>query len=395
METAPEALRLELQAARVLLESGRPRAAARAADDLLIRLSLDDTGRNLSGTGFADDVAELWSVTHVLAGLGPAGPLREAAPPPEPWWGPEDLARPEVQRWLEFFRGKGAPGLARWLDQAAPYRPDILDVLDEEGLPAELWVVTLLESGLDMHARNRSGAVGPWQLVPNTARYLGLVISAHRDQRRDWTRATRAASRYLRELDEELGDGLLALAAFNCGPGRVRRDVRRAGSRSFWDLKVPPETRAYVPRALALAALLGAGDGIPKLQAGDEALDYETVSLTFPVRVADLARAAGTDPETLHALNPALLLDVTPADGHAVRVRVPAGSAQRVLAGLRDGEIPETQPPPPKRYHTVRSGDTLWDLARTYRTSVETLRRLNGLRRGAVLRLGQKLELPG
>jgi soluble lytic murein transglycosylase-like protein len=394
-EPVAEELRLELQAARVLLDSGRPRAAARAADELLVRLSLGPLAPDPLGRAFADEVTALWSAAHALARLSPDPLPPEAGPAPEPWWDEGDLAREEVRRWRDFFLGEGAAGLRRWMDQANPYRPEILAVLREQEVPPELWVLTLLESGLSMQARNPSGAVGPWQFVPGTAKYLGLLITAHRDQRRDWKAATEAACRYLTELKEELGDGLLALAAFNCGPGRVRRDISREGTRSFWDLGLPPETRAYVPRALALASILGTGDEVPALAEGSHDLAYEVVTLPHPVRVTDLARVAGTDPESLRVLNPALLLDVTPADGHEVRVRVPAGSAQQVLASLRDGGLPEVQPPPAKRYHRVRSGDTLWDLARKYRTTVGALRRANGLRQGAVLRLGQRLEIPG
>ncbi len=311
----------------------------------------------------------------------------------------EEEARPEVLRWREHFLGEGARTVDRWLRQAAPYRADVLRVLGEEGLPKELWVLTLLESGLDPAARSPSNAVGPWQLVSPTARYLGLVISADRDQRRDWEIATRAACRYLGELKRDLGDGLLALAAFNCGPGRVQRLAAGREKALFWDLDLPAETRRYVPRAMALASILDDGeDAVRNLPAADPPLNYEVVTLTHPVRVADLARVCETPAESLRVLNPAWLRDTTPADGHEVRARVPEGAAVKVREGLEKGLLAEAKPQPAARtgrVHRVKPGDTLWAIARRYNVSVKALQGANALRKSSLLRIGQKLRIPG
>ncbi len=388
-------LRLELGAARVLLAGGRPRAARRAAETLAERLAfLGDPG-GPEAAAFADSTLSFWALTQVLASL-PEAPAALPGTPSPPWWSDEDLARPEVGAWKEWFLGPGAVGLGRWLRQAEPYREDIVRVLDEQGVPSQLWVLTLLESGLDLHARSRSNAVGPWQFVGPTARSLGLLINADRDQRRDWETATRAACRYLAELREDLGDGLLALAAFNCGPSRVMRRMAAGKSDSFWDLDLPTETRNYVPRALALATLVGddAGfDGRFDFN-GDAGLDYETVALSHTVKIAALARVCGVAVDSLRSLNPAWLRSTTPSDGHAVRARVPRGSGQKVLAALRSGELPEVQPEPADRMHRVAGGDTLWGIARRYRVTVGALRRANGLGPGAVIHPGDRLKVP-
>jgi membrane-bound lytic murein transglycosylase D len=392
-------LRLELSAARLLLDSGRPLAASRAAGDLLVRLGIQGAPAGGEGSALAASVVDFWARSEVLARLSRALPPEIAegeAPAAEPWWSPADLARPEVEHWKTYFEGKGARGLSEWLRRAAPYRPDIVRVLREEGLPTELWVLALLESGLDVAARSGSNAVGPWQFVGPTARHLGLLITADRDQRRDWEAATRAACRYLSQLREDLGSGLLALAAFNCGPSRVLHRMAVAGTTDFWKLPLPPETRRYVPRALALAEILhGTDGGSPSPLPKDDPMAYDVVRLTYPVRIADLAKTCSVPPDSLRRLNPAWLRETTPFDGHAVWARVPRGTGQTVLAGLRGGTIPETRPPPPPRIHRVRSGDTLWGIAHRYGVTVSALRKLNRIGPRGLIHPGQRLKIPG
>ncbi len=370
----------------MLLHTGRPRAAALAAREVVLRMGVEPVPGAPGEREVQGDAVGLWALADLVAGIAAALSEAPATPDPPGWWTAADLARPQVGAWRDFFRGPGAPGLRKWLAQAAPYRDDIRRTLAEEGVPPDLWVLAILESGLDMEARSSSNAVGPWQLVPGTARYLGLLINADRDQRRDWEAATRAACRYLCELKNDLGSGLLALAAFNCGPSRVLRQVAARDDDEFWDLDLPAETRNYVPRALALAQIVEADD-----PGSGNPLDYDLVSLPHPVGVADLARAAGTDVAALRELNPAWLRDVTPADGHPVRARIPRGTAEAVAAALRNGGLPAVHP----QAHRVVRGETLWGISHRYGVSLNALLRANGLTRRSVLRPGQRLRIPG
>jgi membrane-bound lytic murein transglycosylase D len=381
----------------MLLASGRPRAAAAAATELLSRLKLEGFASPTEGDSLVTAALALMAFSQVAAECAIAAPHDSTAPPAPPWWTGRDEGRPEVERWREHFRGDGARTVDRWLRQAAPYRADVLGVLREEGLPPELWVLTLLESGLDPSARSPSNAVGPWQFASPTARYLGLLITADRDQRRDWEIATRAACRYLGELKRDLGSGLLALAAYNCGPGCLRRAAAGRDSVDFWALDLPAETTHYVPRAVALASLVGDGeDAMRNLPAAEPPLDYEVVSLPHPVRVADLATVCEAPAESLRVLNPAWLREVTPADGHEVNARVPRGSAGRVRDSLERGALTRPQTSavaPASSTHRVKAGETLWGIAKRYGVSVAALRRANGLGKSSHLRIGQRLKI--
>ncbi len=136
----------------------------------------------------------------------------------------------------------------------------ITAVLEDEGVPAELAGLALIESGLNPQAKSRSGAVGAWQFMKGTARRYGLRVDFFEDHRQDPVLATIAAARMLRELYARYKDWLLTLAAYNAGSGRVSHDIARAGTRDYWELSrrgyLTGETRRFVPRVLAAILLL-------------------------------------------------------------------------------------------------------------------------------------------
>jgi membrane-bound lytic murein transglycosylase D len=126
-------------------------------------------------------------------------------------------------------------------------------VFKRYGLPAQLKYLAVVESELQTRAVSRMGAAGPWQLMPATARILGLKINSHHDERKDYYKSTRAAARYLKDLHEEFGDWLLVFAAYNSGEGTVNAAIKKSGSKNFWMLRpyLPAETREYVDKYIA------------------------------------------------------------------------------------------------------------------------------------------------
>src|SRR5579872_6626936 len=118
-----------------------------------------------------------------------------------------------------------------------PYFSLIENILTQYGLPRELKYLAVIESNLKSSAVSRVGAKGPWQLMPQTARDLGLKVNRNIDERKNYVKSTRAAALYLRDLYHQLGDWLLVIAAYNTGTTNVYRAIHRSGSRNFWDLK--------------------------------------------------------------------------------------------------------------------------------------------------------------
>jgi membrane-bound lytic murein transglycosylase D len=126
-------------------------------------------------------------------------------------------------------------------------------VFDQYHLPRQLKYLAVIESELNSSATSRVGAVGPWQLMPATARLLGLKVTEDCDERTQYGKSTRAAAIYLKDLYAEFGDWLLVLAAYNGGPGSVYHAIHLSGSRNFWDLQayLPAESRMHVKKFIA------------------------------------------------------------------------------------------------------------------------------------------------
>lgn len=165
------------------------------------------------------------------------------------------LDQPVVLR--EIDRVRRSPSyLARLSPRIERYLPAICSQARDRGMPAEICLLPIVESGVNPAAVSQSGARGLWQLVPGTAKRYGLEISWHVDERRDPIASTDAALRYLTDLQRRFGDWTLALAAYNCGETKVANVLGGADAgASFFDLRWPTETAVYVPRLLAFAAI--------------------------------------------------------------------------------------------------------------------------------------------
>jgi membrane-bound lytic murein transglycosylase D len=237
-----------------------------------------------------------------------------------------------------------------------------------------------------------------WQFMPETAREYGLRVDWWVDERADPERSTRAAAAYLGDLYRMFGDWSLALAAYNCGPGRVKRTLDENGATTFWELleasALPRETRGYVPTFYA--ALLIASDPetygfeLSTPTARDEK-DVEThVEIRGPVSLRSIAETTGLDEELLREMNPALHRGVVPPGRGAVRV--PARVAETLAA--RADSLRQDDAYLKYCSFTLRDGDTVKRLARTIGAKPETILAMNGLDAGDRVRAGQSIYLP-
>ena len=152
-------------------------------------------------------------------------------------------------------------GMQKW---AGPYFDMMDDVLTQNGIPKQLKYLAVIESNLKANAVSWVGAVGPWQFMPETARGMGLQVNSYRDDRTDYLKSTRAASKYLNYLYNIYKDWLLVVAAYNCGPGRVNSAISRAGSNNFWSLQyhLPTETRNHVKKFIATHYIMEGRGGV-------------------------------------------------------------------------------------------------------------------------------------
>jgi len=276
------------------------------------------------------------------------------------------------------------------------YKDMIIEEMRKEGLPEHLAWIPLIESAFRPRALSRARALGMWQFIRSTGYRYGLKQDKYVDERMDPVKATRAAIQYMIELHDMFGDWMTAIAAYNCGEALVQRAIRAQKVDyfdSFWDLFVnlPFETARHVPRFIATLLIVGdPGKYGFDLPAPDPPLQYETVRVNAPVRLATLSQNLGLDPAVLINLNSELRHDSTP--NYPYDLRVPVGYSEQCLACV--ASLPQYIPPDvvTDRY-TVRPGDTLGFIARRYRTSVDAIKRLNGLR-GTLIRPGQVLRVP-
>jgi membrane-bound lytic murein transglycosylase D len=303
---------------------------------------------------------------------------------------PTAAYRVHLNEHVRFFLDRFQTGYRRavvesWLARSGRYLPMILDVFQQKGLPEELVFTAMIESGFNPVAVSHAGAKGLWQFMAPTARLYGLRVDRWLDERLDPEKSTVAAANYLRDLYTVFGSWDLAQAAYNAGEVRVQQAIRRTGSRDFWRLHRTPllleETKNFVP-AIHAAALIGRQPeryGFTVIP--EEPLRYEQVTVPKGSRLARLAVLSGVPLRDLEGLNPELRQKQAPPDA-TYELKVPLGTAGTVQLALQLDAAPrKIAPAPLAGVHVVKSGDTVWRIARQYGVSATQLARWNGLDR--------------
>ena len=264
------------------------------------------------------------------------------------------------------------------LGRAGTYLPMIRAELSSAGLPEDLSYLPLIESAFSLKAYSRARAHGMWQFISSTGRHYGLEIGSLVDERRDPVRSTEAAVAYLGDLHQQFGDWYLALAGYNSGAGNVRRAMRRSGSSDFWTLRryLPRETRNYVPAFIASVIVAKQPEKYGFLPVQEQPWQYDTIEVPDALDLQLIASKTDLSLEELRELNPAIRRDLTPAR-MTTTLRLPLGSAAAAEAVL--ASIPRDKWAP-RMIHTVRKGDSLSTIAHRYGSSVSAIRQANGLR---------------
>ncbi|MBU3678364.1 MAG: LysM peptidoglycan-binding domain-containing protein [Candidatus Kapabacteria bacterium] len=305
-----------------------------------------------------------------------------------------EYVRPQMSFMAE---GRGRRFMKTWIERTGRWFPTLKRIAKEEQMPEEIVHLAMMESALNPEAVSRAKAVGMWQFMRATGEEYDLNVNYWMDERRDPEKATRASMRFLKDLYNDLGDWHLALAAYNCGAGGVRRAIRKSGldKPTFWQIRefLPKETREYVPLYIATTLITLNRDkyGFP-----DDSLsfhnpyEYETVTINEPVSLSALAKCASVPLDSLRALNTELVRGCTPPQG-PYKLKLYPGMAQdfmRRFAALGDDEK--------QIYlkHTVSRGETLASISAAYGVSAVELSEINGitgyrarLKSGSVLRV--------
>jgi membrane-bound lytic murein transglycosylase D len=309
---------------------------------------------------------------------------------------------PHVQKWIDYFQGRGRVYMETYLSRSSRYLPMMKNVLRENGLPEELVYIALIESGFSPKAHSHANAVGYWQFIRSTAKRFGLQIDTFVDERRDPVLSTRAAAEYFKSLYSLLGSWHLAMASYNVGEARVKRAVSKYYTKDFWELikkrrSFPNETKNYVPKFIAAAMIAKepAKYGFTEIEYQDP-LSYDTVALNSPISLTKLASNLNVDTEELKLLNPKFRTDFVPISrGSETYVRIPVGRATDALAALT---LSTTAQPKILQaeysYYRIKRGDNLSIIARKHRTTVSQLRRLNDLSNRTMLKVGRKIRVP-
>jgi len=319
----------------------------------------------------------------------------------------EDLASTEhdipiaqnskVLSYVELFQGRLRDFIQDGLTRGTKYLPMIQNVFRAEGLPLDLAYIPIIESGFKPNALSKASAKGPWQFMKATAQENGLHHDWYIDERSDPEKATLAAAKYLKTLNKLFdGDWNLVLAAYNGGPGRVQRAMKRSGKDDFWDLAdssryLPKETREYVP--LILAAMIVAKN--PAQYGFDivanEPIAYDKVNVPRAIDLRRVAEWAGTSIDEIQALNPQLRRWTTPVKYPSFELKLPSGTGEKFEARLADATPADMTA---LKWYTVRSGETLTTIARKLRVSRVDLAEANSLSIKSRVHTGQELIIP-
>jgi membrane-bound lytic murein transglycosylase D len=299
-----------------------------------------------------------------------------------------------IGRFVDGFLAGRKDWLQAVLDRSVGYRAVIARAIADKGLPRELMYLPAVESGFQARATSPRGAAGLWQLMRNTASPYGLRMDQWVDERRDFWKSTDASLDKLKDNYRAFDDWYMALAAYNCGVGKLSGIVRRSPGSDYWTLRrkgvLPRETAAFVPQFLALSRILSYPGRYGLALDWDPAPEWERIQLDRCVDLRILSRACGVPVEVLATANPELNFPLTPPASYAYQLKVPAQYVTAVKEALQNATMPLQE----FRVHVIVAGDTLSEMAQSYGVSVEMIQEFNPRLSPRALRLGAQVLIP-
>ncbi len=334
-----------------------------------------------------------------------------------------------VQKYIDQYTNRLRHSVSYILAASNLYIPIFEEALAYYKIPLELKYLPVIESAYNPRARSHAGAVGLWQFMPRTAVQYGLQINSLVDERCEPIKSSYAAARYLRDLYTIFGDWTLVIAAYNCGPNNINKAIHRSGGeRDFWKIynNLPHETRGYVPAFIAANYIMNYyGEHNIQPYRARIPVSTDTLLLSKDVKMEQIAAVCDIDIDEIKALNPQYMTTLIPGYRTTCTLRLPQDQLLKFIDlqdsvyayGVADEpqvasdqmnvkEIAETTPTIKKSSRTrskssrsnssqrvkVKSGQTLGEIARKNHTTVDKLRRLNGIK-GSNIRAGQTIRV--
>lgn len=309
---------------------------------------------------------------------------------------------PLVEKWIGYFQGKGRGHMERYLARSARYEKLMKKVLRDNKLPEDLFYIALIESGFSARATSHASAVGYWQFIRGTGKRYGLEINKFVDERRDPEVATQAAADYFKALYSMFGSWYLSMASYNVGEGKVKREINRLDTRDFWEIakkkRLPRETVNYIPKYLAARLIakdpdkygFGEIDYLPPIE-------FDTVKLNEPLNLRIMSEKMGLNYEDFKALNPKFKGEIATLSNNVLSIRIPVGTTDAAKLAANESKVDKVEfvaDAGDTQEYRIRRGDSLYTIARKFRTTVAYLRDLNDIPRKKRLKVGSRISVP-
>jgi membrane-bound lytic murein transglycosylase D len=311
---------------------------------------------------------------------------------------PHDIPLPlndTVLRFLDYFQNRGRRAMEVGMQRSERYRGMISKILAEEGVPQDLIYLCQAESGFKPLAYSKARCKGLWQFGAWRGQEYGLRQNWWIDERSDPEKSTRAAARHLKDLYNQFGDWLLAMAAYNTGPGNIQRAIERTGFADYWELlkrgTLHPETANYIPIILAMTII-----SKDPLKYGfevnpDNPVKADKVKVDSAIDLRLVAESLDLSLSEVQELNPHLRRLSTPRNDPEFTLYLPAGTQGKFLQEIADIPVDMRVT---WRKHRVEGGESLAEIARKYRTTPSAIAQANNLSAGHKIQVGEKLIIP-
>ncbi|MBX7490591.1 lytic transglycosylase domain-containing protein [Helicobacter turcicus] len=280
--------------------------------------------------------------------------------------------------------------------------PTLKEMFLKEGIPQEFLYLAMIESGFSLTAKSSKRAIGMWQFIPKTAQSLGLSINAQIDERKDPIKSTQAAIMYLKSLKASFGKWYLAAIAYNCGDGRLRKAIEKAGSDSLSVLLdpeekyIPLESRMYIRKILSVSLLFHNIDML-KTNNYDYFLNRGANSLLATIEVApatplnQIASKAGISLNALKHYNPQFKRTITPTFARTYNVHIPYQFLAQYKENTQNQESIKIKP---YLVHRVGKGETMHSIAKRYGVPSKQIAQQNGITNSNALSINQEIVIP-